>query len=91
MEEKLFEIDMIYIKSSDGISYSIECASRRGKSVVLNYPDVEGIEINAAVTLELKNAFMTCSGRGEKIWNMRFNTPANLKISYSGKVLIQVI
>lgn len=91
MEEKLFEIDMIYIRSSDGLSYTIECASRRGKAVVLNFPNVDGIEIDAPLSLELKNAFMTCGSKGEKIWNMRFNTPANLKISYSGKVLIQVI
>lgn len=91
MEEKLFEIDMIYIRSNDGISYTLECASRRGKSVVLKYPEVEGIEIDAPVTLELKNAFMSCGAGGESIWNMKFNSPANLRISYSGKVLIQVI
>ena len=91
MEEKLFEIDMIYIKSNDGISYTIECASRRGKSVILKYPNVDGIEINASVSLELKNGFMSCGNKGEKIWNMRFCTPANLKISYSGKVLIQAM
>ena len=91
MEEKLFEIDMIYIRSSDSVSYTIECASRRGKSVVLKYPEVDGIEINAPVTMELKNAFMSCSQEGERIWNMKLNSPANLKISYSGKVSIQVI
>ncbi len=91
MEEKLFEIDMIYIRSSDGISYTIECANRRRKSVVLKYPEVDGIEINAPVTMELKNAFMSCGAHGEKIWNMKLNTPANLKISYSGTILIQVI
>jgi len=91
MEEKLYEIDMIYIKSSDGLGFTIECASRRGKSVVLKYPNVEGIEIIANLSLELKNAFMSCGKEGERFWNMRFHTPANLKITYSGKVLIQVI
>jgi len=91
MEEKLFEIDMIYIKNTGEDNYSVECLSRRGRSVVLNYSKVEGIEINASVVLELKNAFMSGGNSGEKIWNMRFNTPANLKISHSGKILIQVI
>jgi len=91
MEEKLFEIDMIYINSSDGVRYTIEFASRRGKSVVLNFPEVDGIEIDAALTLELKNAFMTCGKAGDRIWNMKFVTPANLQINYSGKVMIRVI
>jgi len=91
MEEKLFEIDVIYIRSNNGISYTLEFASRRGKSVVLKYPEVEGIEINAPVSMELQNAFMTCGKAGDRIWNIKLSTPANLRISYSGKILIQVI
>lgn len=91
MEEKIFEIDLLYIKNTGPDSYSIECTSRRGRSVILNYSNVEGIEINASVVLEVKNAFMSCNRNDERIWNMKFNTPANLKISHSGKILIQVI
>lgn len=91
MEEKLFEIDLIYIKNTDSGNYSVECTSRRGKSVTLNYSNVDGIEINTSVALEIKNAFMSCNESGDRIWNMRLNTPANLKINHSGKISIQVI
>jgi len=91
MEEKLFEIDMIYIKNTSLADYSIECASRRNKSVILNFSNADGVEINAPVPLEIKNAIMSCSSNGERIWNMRFSSPANLKISFSGKITIQVI
>ncbi len=91
MEEKIFEVDTIYIKNTGSTDYSIECVSRRKKSIILNYSNADGVEINAPVALEVKNAIMSCSGNNERIWNMRFNSPANLKIGYSGKIIIQVI
>ena len=91
MEEKLFEIDLIYIKNTGTNDYSVECTSRRGRSVILNYSNVDGIEINASIALEIKSAFMSCNENGDRIWNMRFNTPANLKINHSGKISIQVV
>ncbi len=91
MTEKVYEIDMLYIKNTDENNYIIECASRRGKSVVLKYSDVEGIEIDAPIPLEVRNAFISCNENSERIWNMRFSSPANLKIDFSRKIIIQVI
>ena len=91
MEEKIFEVDMIYIKNTSPTDYSIECASRRKKSIILNFSNADRVEINAPVPLEVKNAIMSCNANGERIWNMRFSSPANLKIGYSGKIIIQVI
>ncbi len=91
MEEKVYEIDMIYIKNSGTGDYQLELASRRGKSVILKFSKVEGLEINASIPLEVKNAFMSCNETGDKIWNMRFGSPANLKINFTGKIIIEVI
>lgn len=91
MDEKIFEVDTIYIKNTSRTDYSIECASRRKQSVILNYSNADGVEINAPMALEVKNAIMSCNNNGDRIWNMRFSSPANLKIGYSGKIIIQVI
>lgn len=89
MEEKIFEVEMIYIQNTSGSDYSVEFVSRRNKTVKLNFSDVEGIELNATKPLELKNSYLRLGN--DKIWNLRFNFPTNLKIRYMEKITIETI
>lgn len=90
MEEKIFEVEMIYIQNTSGSDYSVEFVSRRNKTVKLNFSNVDGIELNATKPLELKNSYLRFGGIN-KIWNLKFNFPANLKISYMEKIKIETI
>jgi hypothetical protein len=91
MEEKVYEVEMMYIQSTSGKDYSVETMGRRSKNVKLNFSNVEGIEINSTRPLEIKNSFIQMNDGETKIWNMRFVYPTNLAIKYMGKIVIEVI
>ena len=91
MEEKVYEVEMMYIQNTTGNDYTVETMGRRGRNFKLNFSDVDGIEVNAPKPLEIKNSFVRMADGETKVWNMRFAYPTNFKIKYMGKIIIEVI
>ncbi|MCP5053009.1 MAG: hypothetical protein GY940_37930, partial [bacterium] len=58
MEEKVYEVEMMYIQNTSDNNYSVETMGRRSKNFKLNFANVEGIEVNATKSLEVKNSFI---------------------------------
>lgn len=90
MEEKVFDVEMIYIQNTLEGKYTVECIGRRDKNVELNFSNVEGIEIDAKKPLEIKHSFIQMNESQPKIWNLKFTYPVNLIIKFMGKILIEV-
>jgi len=91
MEERLYDIDMVYVQSSAGRDYVVECLGRGGQSVRLSFTDVEGVELLAKVPVELRQSFLQLSDREPRAWNIKFAYPVNLRVSMTGKILIEFV
>lgn len=90
MEEILNGIEMIYIQNTSGDNYSVECIGRHHQTTKLNFSDVEGIEVNAVSSVEIKQSFIQLSEEQGKMWNIKFTYPEKIAIKYLGKILIEV-
>jgi len=90
MEEKIFDVEMIYIENTLEGKYTIECIGRRRQNVKLSFSNVEGIEIDAKKPLEIKHSFIQMNESQPKIWNLKLTYPVNLIIKFVGKILIEV-
>ncbi len=90
MDEKVFDVTMIYIQNTADGNYSLEFYCRN-KNIKLNFSNVEGIEIIAKIPLELKSSFVQLAEHLPKVWNMKLGYPTNFKISYSGRITIEAI
>jgi hypothetical protein len=88
MEEKVFDVSMIYILNTSANNYTLEFYCRN-KNIKLNFSAVEGIELIVKVPIELKNSFIQLAENQPKVWNMKLVYPMNFKISYSGKITIE--
>jgi len=91
MEEKVYEVEMMYIQNTSGNDYSVETAGRRSKNVKLKFANVEGIEFGGSTAIEIKNSFLQMNEGHPKMWNLRFNYPVNLSIKYMGKIIITTL
>lgn len=92
MEERVYEVEMVYIQNTSGNQYSLETMGRRSKNVKLNFSDIEGIEINSPTPLEIKNSLVQMNEGQSKMWNMRFNFPTNLLVKYSmNRIVIEAL
>ena len=89
MDEKVFDVVMIYVYNTEGRSYTIECFTNRQQTHKFSFNNVEHIELNAKVTLELKQSMVQLSESSPKIWNMRFAYPMNIAIRYAGNVKLE--
>ena len=89
MPEKVHDVELIFIENTSGRDYTVECVSRRGQSVRLNYTQVEGIELAARAPLEIKNSFLQLADGQPKTWNIRFDHPLSLSIQFVGKIIIE--
>jgi len=88
MEEKVFDVTMIYIQNTSASNYSLEFTCR-DKNIKLNFSAVEGIEMRAKIPMELKNSFLQMTETMPKVWNMKLVYPMNFRISYNGRILIE--
>lgn len=88
MEEKVFDVSMIYIQNTSASNYSLEF-SCRDKTITLNFGAVEGIELIAKVPMELKSSYLQLSEGMPKVWNMKLVYPMNFRVRYSGRILIE--
>jgi hypothetical protein len=88
MEERVYEVEMVYIQNTSGSNYSVETMGRRSKNVKLNFSNVEGIEISSSQPLEIKNSFIQMNDGEPKLWNMRFAYACNISIKFTGKIVL---
>lgn len=88
MDEKVFDVSMIYIQNTSANNYSLEFYCRN-KNIKLNYANVEGIELIVKVPLELKTSFVQMADNLPKVWNMKLGYPTNFKVSYSGRITLE--
>jgi hypothetical protein len=88
MEEKVFDVSMLYIQNTAASNYTLEFYCR-DKNIKLNFSSVEGIEIIAKVPIELKSSFVQLADNMPKVWNMKMVYPMNFKITYSGKIILE--
>lgn len=92
MDEKISEVEMVYIQNTTGSNYSVETMGRRSKNFKLNFSNVEGIEINSPKPIEIKNSLVQMAEGQTKMWNMRFSYPITLLVKYSmGKIVLESI
>jgi len=91
MQQKIYDVEMMYIQNTSGNDYTVETMSRRSKNIKLNFSNVDGVEINTQKPLEIKNSFLSMSDSGSKVWNMRFAYPTNFNIKFLGKIIFEVI
>jgi hypothetical protein len=89
MEEKAYDVEMIYIQSPAAGEYAIELIGRHQNTLKLNFKGAEGIEFNAHSAVEIKSTFLQMSETQSKVWNMRLGYPVNLKIRFTGRVIIE--
>ncbi len=88
MDQKVFDVSMIYIQSTAAGSYSLEFYCR-DKNIKLHYANVEGVEMIAKIPLEMKSAFVQLGDNQPKVWNLKLGYPTNFKVSYSGRITIE--
>ncbi|MCX6554531.1 MAG: hypothetical protein NTZ12_05880 [Candidatus Aminicenantes bacterium] len=88
MDEKVFDVSMIYIQNTSASNYTLEFYCRN-KNIKLNFSAVEGIELIAKIPMELKSSYVQMAENMPKVWNMKMVYPMNFRISYSGKILIE--
>lgn len=91
MEERVKEVEMMFVQNTGGNNYTVECVNRNRQSTKINFSDVEGIEINGnAKAMQIKNSFLQMGEAQNKMWNVRFPFPTNLLIKYLGKIQIEI-
>ena len=91
MEQKLYDIEMIFIQDEGDSKYRVECVGRHQNSVVLNFKQVEGVELSAHDSVEVKHSYLQMSEEQGKMWNLKFRYPTGISIKFIGKILIDVI
>ena len=91
MEQKLYDIEMIFIQDQGDNRYRVECVGRHQNSVVLNFEQVEGVEMAATEGVELKHSYLQMSQDQGKMWNVKFKYPTAIAVKFVGKILIDVI
>jgi hypothetical protein len=89
MGDKVFDVVMIYIYNTEGRSYTVECFTNRQQTHKFHFQDVEHIELDAHVTLELKQSMLQLAEGSPKIWNMRFAFPMNMVLRHSGRLTLE--
>jgi hypothetical protein len=88
MEEKVFDVSMIYIQNTSANNYTLEFYCR-DKNVKLHFSAVEGIEMLGKVPMELKSSFLQLAEHMPKVWNIKMGYPMNFRIGYSGRITIE--
>jgi len=88
MEEKVFDVTMMYFQNTSASNYSLEFTCR-DKNIKLNFSAVEGIEMRAKIPMELKSSFLQMTETMPKVWNMKLVYPMNFRISYNGRIIIE--
>ena len=88
MDEKVFDVSMIYIQNTSAANYTLEFTCR-DKTIKLNFSAVEGIEMIAKVPMEIKSSFVQLTENMPKVWNMKMGYPMNFRIRYNGRIILE--
>ena len=92
MEEKVLEVEMMYIQNTSGANYSVEVTGRRCKATKLNFSNVEGVEFQPSRPLEVKHSYMQMAEGQNKMWSLKFVYPTNFIIKYAlNKIIIEIV
>jgi hypothetical protein len=91
LAEEVRDVELMYIQNTSGDNYTIETQGRHSQPLKMKFSNVEGIEIDAKIPLGIRSSFLQMADGQDKMWNLRFNYPTNLKIKYMGKIIIEVI
>lgn len=91
MSEKVFDVEMIFIRNTSGSEYTVECLGRNHQDSIFKFSGVEGIEIQASPPMEVKNSYMQLGDSQEKMWNLKLAIPCTIHISFMGKIVIKVV
>jgi len=89
MMEKVYGVDIIFIRNLGGCDYSVECIGRHGSNIKLNFSQVESVEFNLKAPVEISHAYCQLSDKAPRVWNLKFAIPQNARIIYSGKIVIE--
>ncbi len=89
MEERLYDIEMMYVQCTAGKDYVVECLGRQHQTVRLSFSGVEGVELVAKVPVEIRQSFLQLSDKEPRVWNIKFAFPVNVRVSMTGKILIE--
>jgi hypothetical protein len=91
MEEKVNEVEMMYIQNTSGTNYSVELTGRRCKTTKLNFSHVEGVEFCLPRPLEVKHSYLQMAEGQNKMWSLKFVYPTNFIIkSVLNKISIEI-
>ena len=88
MDEKVFDVSMIYIQNTSASNYSLEFYCR-DKNIKLNFSAVEGIELIAKIPMELKSSYLQLSEDMPKVWNMKMVYPMNFRSATAARFIIE--
>ncbi|HLP47909.1 MAG TPA: hypothetical protein VK186_12470 [Candidatus Deferrimicrobium sp.] len=91
LEQKIYEVEMMYIQNTSGQNYSVEVAGKRCKAMKLNFSNVEGVEFSPQRAVELKNSYLQMAEGQNKMWSLKFAYPTNLSFKYAmNKIVIDL-
>ncbi len=82
MEERVNEVEMMYIQNTSGTNYSVEMTGRRCKTTKLNFSNVDGVEFSLPRPLEVEHAYVQMAEGQNKMWSLKFVYPTNFIIKY---------
>jgi hypothetical protein len=92
MEERVYDVEMMYIQNTSGTDYSVELTGRRRSTVKLKFPKAEAVEFKPQRALEVTHSYIQMGEGQNKIWNIRFAYPTNFSVKFvMGKIVIDVI
>jgi hypothetical protein len=92
LEQKAYEVEMMYIQNTSGNNYSVEVAGRRCKQMKLNFTNVEGVEFSPQRPVEVKNSYSQMAEGHNKMWSLKFAYPTNFSIKYAmNRIVIDLL
>lgn len=89
MEEKVYDVEMLYIHNTSERNYTVECLGRHHQNIRFTFSQVEGVELDARVPTEIKHSYLQLSEKEPKVWNIKLSYPMNVSIRMDGRVVIQ--
>lgn len=92
LEQKAYEVEMMYIQNTSGNNYSVEVGGRRCKPMKLNFTNAEGVEFSPQRPVEVKNSYTQMAEGHNKMWSLKFAYPTNFSIKYAmNRIVIDII
>ncbi len=89
-EQRLYDIDLIFISYQPQKGYEIEFRSRHNQVQTFVFTHLEGIEIKSLRPFEVRSSFLQLSDQSTRSWNVRLDFPVNIKLYELGSLIIEV-